>query len=122
MIPIYSIIAVIICIICNAWIYFFRTDYDPDQQAAMSRKITFVVAIGLIIALVHDHSVEYENINRSEYTYYLDGNEVSANTIDKSLYTYKYDDETQTVYLTHKTEDNELLGWTIGFFTGSMTK
>ena len=62
------------------------------------------------------HSIEHETLDRSTYTYYLDGAEVSASTIDIDLYDYTYDDENQKVYLTHKTpEDNSGIGFGIGW-------
>ncbi len=40
--------------------------------------------------------------DRSDYTYYLDGNEVELKTIDPSLYSHTYDDNNKIVYLSTK--------------------
>lgn len=57
------------------------------------------------------------NIDRSAYTYYLDGNEVDPATIDIDLYAHSYDDKEKKVFLTHKSDDG-LVDSAIGFGAG----
>lgn len=56
--------------------------------------------------------------DRSGYTVYLDGQEVSANAVDASLYRHSYDDEKHIIYLSTTQKDNMALGALAGGIVG----
>lgn len=73
--------------------------------------ISIVFSLGFLINVSKNSEAEFEKEQyiysdlknkRENYTYYLDGQEVDSDKIDLTLYNYRYNDEEECVYITHK--------------------
>ena len=106
-------------------VYMFFTPHITRAKALFVIGFLALGVGGLINAIPNGFSDKViaatKTPDRSEYTVYLDGNEVEADKIDLSLYKVSYDDEKKIAYATQKTDDGTL-GILTGFWMGHFAK
>ncbi len=81
--------------------------------------LVIIMSVGGQI-LLKQNNEKNPDIDRSNYTVYLDGQEVDRDKVDLSLYKVRYDDEDKVIYITAKTNDHSdgILGFLYGYTIG----
>ena len=55
-----------------------------------------------VIKEYRQENAKWDMVIHNNYTFYVDGQEVDPDNIDKTFYKISYDDESKKVFLTHK--------------------
>ena len=112
----FVMIIVIICVTLGllfAFAALVRSHDNFDCSLTLPALYQATVLAGVIMALaasffivrhLENKSVESLIENRSDWTYYLDGEEISYENIDISNYNVSFNEEEQKVFLTRKAD------------------
>ena len=104
-------ILIISSMVCIVGFIYSRKELNGLMVGMVGFLLVIVTAHAINFQLCKDREQEFvEELNRkesalaerSDYTIYLDGNEVDPDKIDLHLYRISYDDEKEAIYITSK--------------------